>query len=104
MSCEVNDAKSKIKFLNVDIRLRLFIYFVPRRSNKNSLTHGVEEGHSKPTGQVNSTGNLATSSDGESDGVGVTQNRCTDDDDDDDDDDDKGMDKVNAWLRQTSSW
>ena len=50
---------------------------------------------------MNSTGNLATRSDGESGpaGVGVTQNRCTDDDDDDD----EGMDDVRAWLRQTSS-
>lgn len=62
----------------------------------------------KHTGQVNSTGNLATRSDCESDppGVGVTQSGCTDDDEtenddedideDDDEDDDEGMDDVRA--------
>ena len=65
---------------------------------------------SKRTGQVNSTGNLATRSDGASNlrGVGVTHNGCTDDEEEysDNDDDGKeaeeeGMDDVCAWLRHT---
>jgi len=57
---------------------------------------------SKRTGQVNSTGILATRSDGASTppGVGVTHSGCTEDDDDDDEDSDddeeaeEGMDDV----------